>query len=122
MQGEVESKTIYKQPENNSQGNSANSIDELITEGRAFTNAGDDDQTKTSKIQEFSQTIYNILLTIGIVVAVIAGGIIGIKLMVSNVEQKAEAKKYLVPYIAGCIIVFGGFAIWKLVVTILQGL
>ena len=64
--------------------------------------------------------MYNILLTIGIVVAVIVGAIIGIKLMSSGIDTKVEAKKLLIPYLAGCVVVFGGFAIWKIVVTILQ--
>ena len=50
------------------------------------------------------------------------GGIIGIKLMISSASEKAEAKKLLVPYVVGCVVVFGGFGIWKLVVTILQGM
>ncbi len=42
--------------------------------------------------------------------------------MTSSIEEKAEAKKLLVPYVVGCVMVFGGFAIWKLVVTILQSI
>ena len=54
------------------------------------------------------------LLTIGI--------ILGIQFMTGSVEQKAKVKDALVPYIAGCIIIFGAFGIWKLVVTILRGI
>ena len=71
-------------------------------------------------IQNVSKSIYNILLVIGIAVAVIMGAILGIKLMVSSAEEKADVKKVLSVYVIGCIVVFGGFAIWKLVVTILQ--
>ena len=42
--------------------------------------------------------------------------------MISSAEEKAEVKKMLIPYIVGCIVVFGGFGIWKLVVNILQGI
>ena len=73
-------------------------------------------------MQNFSKTIYNILFTVGVFVAVIMGGIIGIKLMVSSASEKADVKKLLVPYVVGCVVVFGGFGIWKLVVTILQGM
>ena len=66
--------------------------------------------------------MYNILLAVGVAVAVIVGAIIGIKLMVAPIEEKAEAKKLLVPYVAGCVVVFAGFGIWQLVVTILQGI
>ena len=65
--------------------------------------------------------MYNILLTIGVVVAVIVGAIIGVKLMSSGIDTKVEAKRLLIPYGFGCLAVFGAFAIWKIVVTILQG-
>ena len=42
--------------------------------------------------------------------------------MVSGIEGKVEAKQLLVPYVVGCVMIFGGFGIWKLVVTILQGI
>ena len=53
--------------------------------------------------------------------AVISGIIIGIKYMLGSAEEKADIKGLLIPYIVGCVIIFGSFAIWKLVVTILQG-
>ena len=45
-----------------------------------------------------------------------------IKLMASNIDTKVEAKNLLIPYVVGCIVVFGGFGIWKIVVTILQNM
>ena len=62
-------------------------------------------------------SIYNILLAIGITVTVIWGLIIAIKLMMSSVEEKAEYKKMLWPYLVGCIVIFGSFAIWKIVIV-----
>ena len=40
--------------------------------------------------------------------------------MAGSVEQKAKVKDSLVPYIVGCIVIFGGFGIWKLVLTLLE--
>ena len=96
-------------------------IDDVISDSDSFVNSGTDDKISISNLQAFSRNIYNILLTIGIAVAVISGIIIGIKYMLGSVEEKADIKGLLIPYIAGCVIVFGSFAIWKLVVTILQG-
>ena len=55
-------------------------------------------------------------------VAVLTGAIRGIKYMLGSVEEKADIKGLLIPYIAGCVIIFGSFAIWKLIVTLLQGI
>lgn len=117
----AKSSTIYKRPEKNTTKNAGDSLDDMMSDGEAFIENGTVtyDQTKLTNV---SNTIYNILLTVGVIMAVLVGAILGIKLMVSGVEQKVEAKKLLVPYVAGCIVIFGGFGIWKLVVTILQGI
>lgn len=40
--------------------------------------------------------------------------------MTGSVEQKAKVKDSLVPYVAGCIVIFGAFGIWKMVLIILE--
>ena len=74
----------------------------------------------TTTLQEASGSIYNILLGIGVAVAVIVGAILGIQFMTAGVDKKVEVKEALVPYVISCIVVFGSFGIWKLVVTILN--
>lgn len=115
----IESNVIYKQPENTETKSSINSLDDFIDAAKKFISSGVS-QIDQSKLQKFSQVMYNILLTIGIIAAVVIGGIIGIKLMTGGVEEKAKTKKILIPYIAGCIIIFGGFALWKMSVTVLD--
>ena len=65
-------------------------------------------------------SIYNILLAIGIAVTVIWGLVIAIKLMMSSVEEKAEYKKLLAPYLVGCVVIFGSFIIWKIIIVIMN--
>ena len=64
--------------------------------------------------------IYNILVIIGTVLAVIIGGVLGIKFMLASAEDKAKIKEALIPYIVGCIVIFGAFGIWAFVVKILD--
>lgn len=71
-------------------------------------------------LQNVSDVVYNVLLAVGIIAAVIVGLIIGIKYMTGSVAQKAETKELLTPYIIGCVIIFGAFAIWKIVVNLLN--
>lgn len=113
--------TIYtSQPKKKDTKNSGDSLDDMMEDADSFIEQGE--VTYQGGLSGVSNIISNILLSVGVVIAVIVGGIIGIKLMASGIEQKAEAKKLLVPYIAGCIVIFGGFGIWKLLVTILQGI
>ena len=45
---------------------------------------------------------------IGSIISVVALIVIGIKFMLGGVEQKAEYKKRMLPYIVGMILLFGG--------------
>ena len=110
--------TEYVQP-NVIVSSKGENADDAITGAENFISIGDGNVLNTAGLQTFSTTLYNILLTAGIIVAVIIGLIIGIKFMIGSVEAKAEIKQLLVPYIVGCLVVFGAFGIWKIVVVIL---
>lgn len=124
VEGESGSKSsnIYVQPNRTTSGDSSEeSLGDMVSDAEKFVDKGEITYD-AEDLQNFSKTLYNIALTIGVFVAVIMGAILGIKLMASGVEEKAEAKKILVPYVVGCIVVFGGFGVWKIVVTILQNI
>lgn len=48
------------------------------------------------------------------------GTFIGIQFIVASAEDKAKLKESLVPYIVGCIVIFGAFTIWSVVVNLGQ--
>ena len=127
MEEKNNSSEIYTYPKkdpNTAPENASSSIDDMINDAKSFISQGKikyaNDGDKSLK--NVSNTVYNILLVVGTSIAVIMGAILGIKLMASGVEEKAEVKKLLVPYVVGCIVIFGGFGIWKLAITILQGI
>lgn len=97
-------------------GDIISSADKFIEDGKSEKNVGLDEGV----IKDLSNTVYNILFILGIVIAVIWGLVIAIKFITGSVEEKAEVKKTLIPYVAGCVVLFGAFTIWKVVVTILQ--
>lgn len=74
------------------------------------------------EVSELNTKIYNILLALGIVLAVIIGGILGIQMMWGSIEQQVKAKEMLMPYVIGCVVIFGAFGIWKICVTIFSRL
>ena len=74
------------------------------------------------EMKNISNTVYYVLQTLGIAIAVIIGVVLGIQFMLGSVEQKAEVQKALVPYVIGCIVIAGAFVIWRLVLTALNGL
>lgn len=101
----------------------ATSIKDIFTGADDFIQSGIKDTNPTIEdkdLENMSNLLYNTLLIIATVIAVIVGLVIGIQFMTGSVSQKAKIKETLIPYIAGCIVIFGAFGIWKLVVTIMS--
>ena len=101
----------------------ATTLDDIFEVGNIFINEGKTQSRKNSAINysEFRLTVAsigNILTSLGVVLAVIIGAILGIQIMCGSVEQQAKVKEMLMPYAIGCIVIFGAFGIWKLAITI----
>lgn len=102
----------------------ASTTGEIIGGADNFVNSGKADPSNeafdSSKLAEVSNLIYNTLLTIGIIILVIWGMILGIQFITGSVEQKVKIKESLITYIVGAIIILSAFGIWKLVISILK--
>lgn len=98
------------------------SVDEVLKEAKSFLNNGSKAAFNEGNLKKGSNTLFNILLVIGISGTVIVGIYLGIKFMMSSAEDKAKVKESLIPYFAGCIVIYGAFTIWKIVMVILGGL
>lgn len=95
-----------------------------------FTNSGDDfisigkNAYKENKpldegaLKITSGEIYNILFTIGAVLAIGVGLVIGIQFITGSVDEKAKIKETLIPYVVGCVVIFSAFTIWKIVIEL----
>ena len=88
----------------------------FIKQGKSEVNANE--IINNAELKKESNKIYNILLTLGIVLSVIIGGILGIQMMWGSIEQQVKAKEMLMPYAIGCFVIFGAFGIWKICLTI----
>ena len=93
---------------------------DIIKDGKDFLGDGKTVTTvlNTKALKTTSNNIYNTLLAIAIMVAVIVAMVLGIQFMVASADEKAKVKEALMPFVVGCIVVFGSFTIWKVVVTI----
>lgn len=107
-----------------SQANADHTLDEIIQEGMNFIQSGQKEPSKIDgeNLKIGSETLYNILLVLGIFLTVAVGIFLGAKFMLSSVEDKAKVKESLIPYIAGCVVIFGAFVIWKLAILLLGGM
>lgn len=94
-------------------------LGDIFSQGKSFLEEGNDvDETiNTTALKSTSDYIYNTLLAIGIMVAVVVAMVLGIQFMVASADEKAKVKEALIPFLVGCIAVFGAFTIWKIVVN-----
>ena len=90
-------------------------LDETIDDANSFVGLGSD--FEMSSISEVSDLAYWVLVSIGGVVALGVGVFLGVKYMISTVDEKADIKKSLVAYVVGCVVIFGAFGIWKIVIN-----
>ena len=83
--------------------------------------AGNSITVDKDQLTSASDEIYNTLTSIGMIVAVIVGMILGITYMMTGAVDKAKVKESIMPYLLGCIVIFGAFGIWKLVINVMNG-
>lgn len=88
--------------------------DSFISAGSSVASPVDGDQLKN-----ISSNIYNILLAIAIVVAVAIATYLGIQYITSSAMDKAKVKESFLALVLGCIVAFGAFGIWKVLVVML---
>ena len=94
---------------------------DVLNAGSSFINSGVNSNTivpTDESIRATSNLIYNVLPILGILIIIIWGMVLGIKFITGSVEQQAEVKKGLIPYGVGCVIIFGAYTIWSIVVNI----
>ena len=86
-----------------------------------FIKAGEESPIDlTSGAQKTVEGIGQLLTTIGFAIILVGFLILGIKYMTASPEEAAKVKKQLVGLSISAVVLFGAFAIWRLVGTILE--
>ena len=78
--------------------------------------------TDSEKFKSKVNAILIIVRTVGIILSVIALSVIGIKYMVGSIEERAEYKKTMIPYLVGVFLVFSVTTIPQLIYSLVNGL
>ena len=71
-------------------------------------------------IQKLGNRIIGVLQAVGIVVSVVVVIVLGIKYMMGSVEEKAEYKETLKPYLIGAFLLFTGTLIPQIIYKLAQ--
>ena len=102
----------------------AGPLQDIMNRADGFVNNGENGENviNNDALREGSNTLYNVLLVIGIAVAFIWGIVLGIQFITGSLGEKADVKKNLIVYLVGCVIIFGAFGIWRLLLQLLEPL
>lgn len=68
-----------------------------------------------SQLKSIGEIILSVITSVGIVLSVVILAVIGFKYMIGSVEEKAEYKKSMMPYLIGCVLVFSASTIANVV-------
>lgn len=82
----------------------------------------DFDVEDVDEVMDMAQVIVTIIRTVGIVVAVVVLLIMGIRYMMGSVEEKADYKTSMKPYLIGVLIFFGLSQFLAVIIDIVPGL
>lgn len=94
----------------------SSTADEFIQAGTSAQSTGGSSTAMNSAVKD----IAGLLTGLGIIVAVVIAAILGIQFMFGSVEQQAKVKDSIIPYIVGCVVVFGALGIWQLAINALN--
>ena len=104
----------------------ASNWEDIIGSGEDFLNEGRNEYENVNggtinelELRKTIFDIYHILLTLGIVLSVVIGAILGVKYIIGSVEEQVKVKESLGAYVLGCIVIFGAFGIWRIVLLLL---
>lgn len=76
--------------------------------------------TSNTSVNKIVNVILGAVRAIGSIVAVGSLMLMGIKYMVGSVEEKAEYKKTMIPYLIGIVLLFAGVNIVAMVYDVVQ--
>ena len=83
---------------------------------------GSMDSDDVTIITDRVNPIIGTIVTIGVVISVVTLCILGIKYMVGSVEERAEYKKTMIPYIIGAVLLFATSSIVGIIANIVQSI
>jgi len=84
-------------------------------------NIDDNSTYNNNDVVELSEKVLGIIQVVGIIVSVATLMILGIKYMMGSVDEKAEYKKTMVPYVIGAVLLFGATTIANAVYEFASG-
>lgn len=97
-------------------------LESVIESGNDFLNLDSENvitmTPEEDKLQNISDSVSGVLLTIAVAVTLISVVIMGINFIIQSVEEKAKIKESMIPWVIGIFVSFGAYGIWKITMQI----
>ena len=77
-------------------------------------------QNDVNIITKKANSFVGIVVTVGVVISAVTLGILGIKYMLGSVEERAEYKKSMAPYLVGSILLFSASGVVGIIASLLK--
>ena len=77
-----------------------------------------EDDGSNDRLEDMINTVLSVITNIGMIIAVLMSAIIGIKYMLGSLEERADYKGTLIPYLTGALLLFGICTVIKIVQAI----
>ena len=101
------------------------SFDSIFGGAQDFISKGNESSSQgisDGSLENISNEVSGILLTIAVAVTVISAAAMGINFAIQTVEDKAKIKESMVPWLIGVFVSFGAYGIWEFVMSIFYGM
>ena len=76
----------------------------------------------TSEIEEVGNKVVQIVSTVGSIISVIVIIVLGIKYMMGSVEERADYKKTMIPFLIGAVFIFAASSIASVIYNVAKNL
>ncbi len=90
------------------------SISKAINSAQSFVNGSESSIFNFTSIYNLLDFLYTIMMIVGIGIAMIVGTILGIRIIFGAIDEKADAKKLLEPYLILIAILAFSSVFWRI--------
>ena len=97
----------------------ATGLTESVNSAENFLGNGKSSLIDYDALYQIVSFLYNVAMTIGIIIAAIVGIVLGIRIIFGSLDERADAKNLLVPYLVIVGMIAFGFAIWRMVLNLI---
>lgn len=98
----------------------ASGLSDAITAGEKFTGNGKSSIINYQNLYNVVNYLYNIAMLIVIIIAIIIGIVLGIRIIFGSIDERADSKHLIAPYLAIVATAAFAFSIWKIILQLIH--